>query len=66
MSGDKRDEIFITKEELADGYKNLPKISLVTQKNLRSSGQLNYTRVGRVVHYIYSDVMEYLKNNKKN
>ena len=66
MNEDKRDEIFITKDELANGYKNLPKISLVTQKNLRSSGQLNYTRVGRVVHYIYSDVMEYLKNNKKN
>ena len=50
MNEDKRDEIFITKDELANGYMNLPKISLVTQKNLRSSGQLNYTRVGRVVH----------------
>ena len=66
MNEHKRHEIFITKDELANGYMNLPKISLVTQKNLRSSGQLNYTRVGRVVHYIYSDVMEYLKNNKKN
>ena len=66
MSGEKRDEIFITKEQLAEGYENLPKISLVTQKNLSSSGQLKYTSVGRIVHYIYSDVMEYLKNNKKN
>jgi hypothetical protein len=66
MSGDKRDEIFITKEELADGYKNLPKISLVTQKNLRSSGQLKYTTIGRIVHYTYAWVMEYIENNKKN
>lgn len=66
MRDDKRDEIFITKDELANGYENLPKISLVTQKNLRSSGKIKYTKVGRIVHYSYSDVMEYLNKNKKN
>lgn len=57
---------YISKEDLADGYKDLPKVSLVTQRNLRANKKIRYTKVGRTIYYKYEWVKEYLEKNEKN
>ncbi|WP_313266871.1 helix-turn-helix domain-containing protein [Epilithonimonas vandammei] len=44
--------------------KALLKISSGTLQNLRSNGNLSYTRVGGTLYYNYKDIEEMLKNKQ--
>lgn len=67
LSADKKDDqedVFITADELAEGLEDLPKISLVTQKSLRSKNVITFVRIGKEVHYKKKWILDYIEINK--
>lgn len=54
---------YYTSSELEQGIEGLPKITKVTQRNLRSARKLKYTRCGRDCLYTREWVEEYLDMN---
>lgn len=56
-------DVFISVKDLENGFENIPKISERTQKNLRKSKAIKYTKIGRNIYYKRSWLLEYIKSN---
>lgn len=54
---------WISTKELANGVDNLPKVSTVTQNNLRTKKKIQYTKIGRNVYYKKEWIEDYLNSN---
>lgn len=56
-------ENWSTTNDLLQGYKGYPPISLQTQNNLRRSGKIKYMKLGRSVYYKQEWIDEYINSN---
>lgn len=56
-------EEWISVKDLANGYKNLPKLSIMTQAHLRSRKKLKYTKIAKNVFYLESWIVSYINSN---
>ena len=61
---DKNAEIYISAEELANGFESLPIISLSTQKSLRRNKSITHTKIGKEVYYTKKWVLDYIDKKK--
>lgn len=52
-----------TTNDLLQGYKGYPPISLQTQNNLRRSGKIKYIKLGRNIYYKQEWIEEYINSN---
>lgn len=58
-------ENWSTTNDLLQGYKGYPSISLQTQNNLRRSGKIKYIKLGRNIYYKQEWIEEYINSNTR-
>lgn len=56
-------EQWISTKDLNLGLNNLPKISIITQNNLRTKRKLQYTKIGKNVYYKKEWIEDYINSN---
>lgn len=56
-------EQWISTKDLDLGLNNLPKISIITQNNLRAKRKLQYTKIGKNVYYKREWIEDYINSN---